>query len=41
MASLIARVCPTVQLLSVKLDEYMNEEKQRQITAKSAAKVAT
>ena len=39
MASLICRVCPTAQIYVVKLDEYLNEKSERQITAKSAAKV--
>lgn len=39
MASLICRVCPHAKLIALKLDEYLGENLERQITAKSAAKV--
>jgi hypothetical protein len=40
MASLICRVCPKAKLYVIKLDEDINEQSKRQITAKSAAKVS-
>ena len=39
MASLICRVCPHAKLIVLKLDEYIGQNAERQITAKSAAKV--
>ena len=39
MASLICRVCPHAKLIVLKLDEYIGQNQERQITAKSAAKV--
>ena len=39
MASLICRVCPHAKLIVLKLDEYIGQNLERQITAKSAAKV--
>ena len=39
MASLICRVCPHATLIALKLDEYLGPNLERQITAKSAAKV--
>ncbi|RYP93507.1 hypothetical protein DL770_000391 [Monosporascus sp. CRB-9-2] len=38
MASLICRVFPKAQLYVLKLEEYMNENSKRQITARSAAR---
>ena len=39
MASLICRICPNAKLYIIKLNEHVNEQCKRQITAKSAAKV--
>ena len=39
MASLICRVCPHAKLIVLKLDEYIGQNLERQITAKSAAQV--
>ena len=39
MASLICRVCPHAKLIVLKLDEHIGPNLDRQITAKSAAKV--
>ena len=41
MASLICRVCPHAKLIVLKLEEYIGPNRERQITAKSAAKVCT
>ncbi|KAE9368896.1 hypothetical protein N431DRAFT_547753 [Stipitochalara longipes BDJ] len=38
MASLICRICPSVKLYVLKLDEYVVDAGKRQITAESAAK---
>ena len=41
MASLICRICPHAKLIVLKLEEYIGPNLERQITAKSAAKVCT
>lgn len=41
MASLICRICPSVRLYVLKLNEYVIEAGKRQITAESAAKVCS
>ena len=41
MASLICRICPHAKLIVLKLEEHIGPNSERQITAKSAAKVCT